>query len=181
MITILCSISKKENNDSAVPGLTHYILSAKLDNNPYRFARYVVEDRCLEIIDQDYAAESRIIPDIDKKQAGHSARYGCVSKLLAEMKPNDFLKAAHLSDLGENSSEAGDLYFSLLKKGIRLSVYDASYLDTDLHHLKRIPSEDQKTMITNMIKDYFSKDQNYPVLTKEEIQKLSLLGRSEKK
>lgn len=181
MIIILTSASPKHNNDSIVPGLTHYMVSASLGKEPFLFARYIIDEKCLELLDRKYNVVSQFTP---AKTDGHSqlsTRYECISQLLDVMKEDDQLKAVCLSDLGKTASEAVKMYFSFLKKGIQLSFYDASYLDTKLHHLNRIPSNDQTVMITNMIEDYFSKSEYRPKLSKEENRLLSKMGDSEKK
>ncbi len=54
-----------------------------------------------------------------------------------------------------NQINACSLYFSFLVKGIQLSFFDASYLDTELLRLNSEPSADQKPMIRRIIQNYF--------------------------
>lgn len=181
MVIILCSTSAEDYNDPIVPGLTHFSLSARLNEEIFRFARYTIEKQYIELFDQNHDLISRFASDQSSRNQRYSARYNCINWLLSNVNPGDHLKAVHLSDLGDNAEEAEKLYFAFLKKCVDLSFYDESLLDTQDLCLSRNPSDDQRSIISCMLKKYYLNLNGSPVLSKEDMCKLSGIPDSKKK
>lgn len=164
MNIILCSVSDSRNNDDAIEGLVHYGLTEEIHENDYCYAVYHNENKQMDIVKPDHPDRPLSV----SQKAGRSIRYSCVYDLLTRMKTDDCLMAVHLSDFGESSEEAEDLYFRFLSKGIHVSVFDTEYLNTDVLKLSLNPSSDQKVMIHRMIDHYFKTGNQGDRLTPEE-------------
>ena len=117
----------------------------------------------MELIRKGHA-NSRVAP---MEGMERSMRLSCVSRLLAMMNTGDQLWVCKLSDLEDNAEDACTLYFSFLKKGIELKLFDTSYLDTDLLRLNSEPPADQKLLIQRIIQNYFDNPGGMPSGTKE--------------
>lgn len=151
MIVILCSVSDRQENDSVLDGLVHFILKAKYQDADYVNAVFHRESRKMELMKKDHTST----PIVPMNGIKNSMRHACVSRLLAMMKAGDQLWVCALSDLADSAEDACSLYFSFLANGIQLSFFDASYLDTELLRLNSDPSADQKLMIRIIIQNYF--------------------------
>lgn len=164
MIVILCSISTQYGNDDVLNGLVHFNLKANLHDADYMHAVYYRENRQMELVRKDGSRIS-LQPVKDKM---HTVKYNCINRLLAMMNAGDHLMVCSLSDMADNADDARQLYFSFLSKGIHLSFFDASYLNTDMLKLNAQPSTDQKLMIQRIIRNYFESSDHLPSAIKEE-------------
>ncbi|MBR4454778.1 MAG: hypothetical protein IKS32_00995 [Solobacterium sp.] len=181
MIVILCSISDVDYNDDVVPSLTHFAVRAHLKEAPY-YASYIKEKGCIRLID---SANDNVCPRIIQAiplEDKRSSRYCCVRRLIAShMNIGDDLYVNSIMDLGNTAEEAAENYFSALKKGIRISIYDSPFLNTDDLSLPDSPSDDMKKLIQRQIRICFTTKENRPVLKPQEIEKVSAMTGREKK
>lgn len=115
-----------------------------------------------------------------EKLPKYSPRLGCVCSLLDRMSENDWLDIVSLSDLGETAEEAEHAYHWILDKGIRLSFFDASYLNPDILVIGSNPSEYQKLLIHNLITNYYLLKDKGQVIPKEKISRLTALESAKK-
>lgn len=176
MIVILCSVSSAVNNDDRIPALVHFGLKANLTESPV-YASYIREDRKIRITQSE-----KEIREIKAVRSGtESAHYLCVRRLVSEMNKDDILYADKLSDFGDTAAEACDIYFSLVRKEIHISFYECTYLDTDVLKLPVTPSEDIRLMVSRMIDNYFSHDDDTPRISIQERSRILEMKRSKKK
>lgn len=181
MNTILFTSSTTGYNDKIADGLVHFTLSELIKGPTPAYAAYHPEEKEIEFT---YPEEQTEI--IEPKKTGnqygrHSARYSCVRQLIYKMETGDCLLAHSLSDLGDTASEAEKVYFDFLSKGIELSFYDMSFLDTEKLKLNTEPTNEQKVMIRRIMDTYYAQKGIFPILTREELYRAAEMDRSKKK
>lgn len=175
MIVILCTVSEDQYNDSIVKPLVHFALRANLNKQSYSYAAFHPETQQMELIQTDYSKKV-LRPKILKD---HSIRYNCVYSLIATMGENDWLMVNSLSDLSSTAIEAKELYFKAVEKPIRLSFYDASYLDSDVLQLNSTSEPAQKHLVARIIDNYFYQTSVKSMSVEEQTQ-LSFIKRAKK-
>ena len=88
--------------------------------------------------------------------------------MLAGMKSGDRLMVQALSDLGSTAEEASELYFHTVEKGIEISFYDASYINSQTLALDSNPTTEERRLIRRIINNYYQLVDNASVLSKSE-------------
>lgn len=181
MNTILFTASTTDYNDKIAEGLVHLTLSELIKGPTPAYAAYHPEEKEIEFTYPEDRTEI-----IEPKKAGnrydsYSARYSCVRQLIYKMEAGECLLAHSLSDLGDTASEAENVYFDFLSKGIELYFYDMSFLDTKKLKLNAEPTSEQKVMIRRIMDTYYAQKGGFPILTREELYRVAEMDRSKKK
>lgn len=179
MDIILCTVSSTDYNDAIIPGLVHFSLSSHLRNNNLIYAVFHKETNSLNLHMKDHS-NKRIFPKTCNK-TDRSDRYSCVRQMLAGMKSGDRLMVQALSDLGSTAEEASELYFHTVEKGIEISFYDASYINSQTLALDSNPTTEERRLIRRIINNYYQLVDNASVLSKSESDVMGSLPVAKKK
>ena len=89
------------------------------------------------------------------------------------MKRGDRLMTQSIADFGSTSEEAADLYFRAVEKGIELSFYDSSYMDSQTLAVDSNPTADESRLIRRIINNYYRQKDIAPLLSKDDLTTLA--------
>ena len=177
MNVILCTASTRGGNDQLMDGAVHFELKSAVHETDALYALYRPERKFIEI-----RGRNKTIRELHPSgRGGRSARRNCIGQLADFMKPGDCLCAISLSDLGDTAEEAESAYYEFRRKGIVLSFFDASHLDTSVIGIGSDPQEILGRLLHSFIDLYYNSKSGRPALAQEELDSVLSIPFAKKK